>query len=99
MNGFRIRLCGRPATVLAMVPATATGLGVAVPGMLLFTRIGPFDGSEAVPRNAAATGTAQPPGGRGPGSPPAPGSTQNAPPNPNSDAPTANFNGWPTRCG
>ncbi len=64
--------------------ATVTGISVAVAGVLLFTRT-----PETVVKTTASSQTA--PGVRGPGIPPAPGSTQNAPPDANPGAPTANL--------
>ena len=75
------------------VVATVSGVSVAVAGVLLFARSGPSGPTYVVPEAVAVTSTGPGPaaGARGPGIPPAPGGTQNAPPNPYGDAPTANL--------
>jgi hypothetical protein len=71
------------------VLAAITVLAVAVAGGLLLSRA-PQPDSLTV-RDVANASTAPANGVRGPGIPPAPGASQNAPPNPNSNAPTANL--------
>src|SRR5690348_16098092 len=69
------------------VLATVTGISVAIAGVLVFTRTGLHEAGTADGGTKAAPAAAV----RGPGIPPAPGSTQNAPPDPNPGAPTANL--------
>ncbi|HEY2949680.1 MAG TPA: hypothetical protein VGJ53_15005 [Micromonosporaceae bacterium] len=81
------------------VLATVTGISVGLAGVLLFARSAPSGTPDDVPRAAAATqtGAAATRTGtagaavRGPGIPPAPAASQNAPPDPNPGAPTANL--------
>jgi hypothetical protein len=71
--------------------ATVTGISVGVAGVLIFTRPGLPATRDVVPKAATATATGPAAGARGPGIPPAPGATQNAPPDANPGAPTANL--------
>jgi hypothetical protein len=73
------------------VVATITGISIAVAGVLIFTRTDVPGIPPAVPKAAAATNTVPAAGARGPGIPPAPGATQNAPPDANPSAPTSNI--------
>jgi hypothetical protein len=77
------------------VLATVTGISVGLAGVLLFARSGTPDdvprAAAATQAGAAATGTGTAGAVRGPGIPPAPGASQNAPPDPNPGAPTANL--------
>lgn len=71
--------------------ATVTGIRVGLAGVLIFTRPGLPGTPDVDPKAAAATKSVPAVGARGPGIPPAPGSTQNAPPDANPGAPTANL--------
>src|SRR5689334_17645105 len=71
------------------VLAAITVHAAAVTGGLLFSRASQPD--PLTVRDVANASTAPANGVRGPGIPPAPGASQNAPPNPNSNAPTANL--------
>src|SRR4051794_21749591 len=75
------------------VLAAITVLAVTVAGALLVNRAQQSDAPESsAVRDVANASTAAPANGvRGPGIPPAPGASQNAPPNPNAGAPTANL--------
>jgi len=87
-----MRVVGRDRRTSVL--ATVTGVAVAVAGVLLFTRFGlPPTPGDGRPKAAAATASASTakPGVRGPGIPPAPGGSQNAPPDLNPSGPTANL--------
>src|SRR4051812_26856214 len=75
------------------VLAAITVLAVTVTGALLVNRAQQSGAPESLAvRDVANASTAAPANGvRGPGIPPAPGASQNAPPNPNAGAPTANL--------
>jgi hypothetical protein len=76
--------------------ATATGVIVGLAGVLLFVQFQRPDPADppvlAVPQAVVKSAPASVGKGvRGPGIPPAPGASQNAPPDPNAGAPTANL--------
>jgi hypothetical protein len=77
------------------VLATVAGIVVGLAGVLLFVRVGgstPDAPSEPTPAAAVMSGSGFTGNGvRGPGIPPAPGASQNAPPQPDAGAPTANL--------
>jgi hypothetical protein len=92
VNGWK----GRRVRVLA----TVTGISLGMAGVLLFVRFGPpptpdsaapNPAAAAHARSAAANSGSAASTARGPGLPPPPGASQNAPPNPYGDAPTANL--------
>lgn len=75
------------------VMATAVSVAIGLAGVALFVRLprpDPVDPA-AEPAAAVRSGSVADPGARGPGIPPAPGSTQNAPPDADPGAPTANL--------
>jgi hypothetical protein len=78
----------RPSTM-----ATAVAAAIALAGVALFVQLprpDPVDPA-AEPAAAVRSGSTHGPAARGPGIPPVPGATQNAPPDANPGAPTANL--------
>ena len=75
------------------VISTAVAVAIGLAGVALFVRLprpDPVDPA-AEPAAAVRSGSTAGPAARGPGIPPAPGATQNAPPDANPGAPTANL--------
>jgi hypothetical protein len=87
-----MRATKRRVGIVAGLCAAVIGLAAAAQYVRHGYGAGPDPGT-AVPVAAVRTGTVPTPGNdvRGPGIPPAPGSSENAPPDPNNGAPTANL--------